>query len=79
MVVEYKSSVNEMERFLGSHVFDDMIAVFEDWLEGAREKMEASDNVEEIWRCQGRIQVMKDVLLWPENFRDSLEEQQDDN
>jgi len=77
--VEYKSSVNEMDRFIGSHVCEDMLATFEDWLVGAREKMEASNSVEEIWRCQGRIQVMKDILLWPENFRDNLEEQRDDN
>ena len=77
--MEYKSSVNEMDRFIGSHVCEDMLATFEDWLAGAREKMEASESVEEIWRCQGRIQVMKDILLWPENFRDNLEENQNDD
>jgi hypothetical protein len=72
--VEYKSSVNEIDRFIGSHVYEDMILDFEDWILGAREKIEAVTDVDEMWRCQGRIQAMKDVLMWAENFRDILDE-----
>jgi len=77
--VDYKSSLNEFDRFLASHVYDDMSATFADWLDGAREKLESANEIDEIWRCQGRIQVMKDILLWAENFRGILEELQDDN
>jgi hypothetical protein len=77
--VEYKSSVTEMDHFVGSHVYDDMMLDFEDWLDGARDKMENTDDVNEVYRCQGRIQVMRSVLQWAENFRDTLEEKQDDN
>jgi len=41
--------------------------------------MENTDDVNEVYRCQGRIQVMRSVLQWAENFRDTLEEKQDDN
>jgi len=77
--VDYKSSLNEMDRFIGSHVYDDMTKDFEDWLEGAREKLEISDDPKDFYRQQGAVQVMKDVLQWAENFRDLLEEQTNDN
>lgn len=75
--MEYKSSLIELDRFLGGHVYEDMSSDFEDWLEGARDKVEHETDVNEIYRCQGRIQVMRDVLQWAENFRDILEEQAD--
>ena len=75
----YRSSVNEMDHFIGSHVYDDIMEVFEDWLDGALDKMEHVDDANEIYRCQGSIQVMRDVLQWAENFRDLLEEEKDDN
>ncbi len=77
--MDYKSSLNEMTRFVGSHVYDDMTADFENWLEGARDKMENTNEVNEVYRCQGRIQVMRSVLQWAENFRDILEEQANDD
>jgi len=77
--VDYKSSLNEMDRFIGSHVYDDMVKDFEDWLEGAREKLEISDDPKDFYRQQGAVQVMKDVLQWAENFRDLLEEQTNDS
>jgi len=76
--MEYKSSLTELDRFIGSHVYEDMTSDFEDWLRGAQEKMESEMSIDEVWRCQGRIQVMRDVLLWAENFRDLLEEQAND-
>ena len=75
----YKSSLNEYDRFLGSHIYEDILADFEDWLAGARDKMENSTDINEVWRCQGHIQAMRDVLVWFENFRGILEEKQDDN
>ena len=77
--MDYKSSVSEMDRFIGSHIYADMLVDFEDWLEGARDKMENTNEVNEVYRCQGRIQVMRSVLQWAENFRDLLEEQQNDD
>jgi len=77
--VDYKSSLNEMDRFISSHVYDDMTKDFEDWLSGAREKLEVSDDPKDFYRQQGAVQVMKDVLQWAENFRDLLEEQANDN
>ena len=61
-----------MDRFLGSHVYEDMSNDFADWLEGAMDKMANETDVHEIYRCQGRIQVMRDVLQWAENFRSIL-------
>jgi hypothetical protein len=72
--VDYKSSLNEYDRFLGSHIYEDIMKDFEDWLDGARDKMENGTDISEVWRCQGRIQVMRDVLVWFENFRGILEE-----
>jgi len=72
--VEYKSSLSEMDHFISGHVYEDMVSDFEDWMAGAREKLESITDIDELWRCQGRIQAMKDVLLWAENFRDILEE-----
>ena len=77
--MDYKSSLNEYDRFLGSHLYEDMEADFSDWLDGARDKMENSTDINEVWRCQGRIQAMRDVLVWFENFRGILEEKQDDD
>ena len=77
--MDYKSSLNEYDRFLGSHLYEDMEADFSDWLDGARDKMENSNDINEVWRCQGRIQAMRDVLIWFENFRGILEEKQDDD
>ena len=77
-MVDYKSSLNEMDRFIASHVYDDMISDFSDWLEGAIDKMTNESDVHEVYRCQGRIQVMRDVLQWAENFRGILEDQTDD-
>jgi hypothetical protein len=72
--VEYKSSLTEMDHFLGSHVYEDMMATFEDWFDGAMGKMENADDVNEVYRCQGRIQVMRTVLQWAENYRSILED-----
>ena len=77
--MDYKSSLNEYDRFLGSHLYEDMEADFSDWLDGARDKMENSNDINEVWRCQGHIQAMRDVLVWFENFRGILEDKQDDN
>jgi len=76
--VEFKSSLNEIDRFIGSHIYDDMIAVFEDWLAGAQEKLEVEQEFNEVLRLQGSIRAMRDVLDWPVNFRDDLEEQSND-
>ena len=73
--MEYKSSLHEVDFFLGCHVWDDMQADFELWLEGARDNMEGADSWDEVCRCQGRIQAMRDVLKWAENLRDILEEE----
>ena len=70
----YKSSFHEINHFIGSHVYDDMVNDFEDWVAGAREKLESITDIDEVWRCQGRIQAMKDVLMWAENFRDIITE-----
>ena len=72
--MDYKSSIQEIDHFIGSHVFEDMTSDFDDWIIGAREKLESITDIDEVWRCQGRIQAMRDVLLWAENFRDILEE-----
>jgi len=68
-----------MDRFLGSHVYEDMSSDFADWLEGAMDKMTNESDVHEIYRCQCRIQVMRDVLQWAENFRSILEEETNDS
>ena len=77
--MSFKSSMTEMDHFIGSHVYDDMMTVFEDWLVGAREKLEDTTDTNEMMRLQGSIRAMRDVLLWPENFRSDLEDLQDDN
>jgi hypothetical protein len=72
--VDYKSSLTEMDHFISSHVYEDMMATFEDWLAGARDKLDEEKDIDEVRRCQGTIRAMRDVLLWAENFRDDLED-----
>ena len=76
--MDYKSSLNEIDRFIGSHVYEDMVSDFEHWLQGACEKLESETDINEVWRLQGTIRAMRDVMLWAENFRDLLEEQAND-
>ena len=73
--MNYQSSLNEVDFFLGSNVYDDQISDFEDWLEGALGKLEHAETIVEIHRAQGRVEVMRDVLNWAKNFRDILEEE----
>ena len=47
---------------------------FEDWMAGAREKLEDEKNIDEVRRCQGTIRALRDVMLWAENFRGDLED-----
>ena len=72
--MEYKSSLHEVDYFLGSHVYDDMRTDFDHWLEGAREKIESLRDFDEICRQQGRIDVLRDVISWAEDFRNIIEE-----
>ena len=72
--MEYKSSLIEYDRFLGSHVYDDMLASFGDWLDAALEGLEKADEPRDVFRYQGRVEVMRDVTNWFENFRSTLED-----
>jgi hypothetical protein len=72
--VDYRSSLHEIDFFLGSHVWDDMRDDFEYWLEGVRDDLENCNSIEEIYRCQGRAEAVRRMLKWPENLRDILEE-----
>jgi hypothetical protein len=73
--VDYKSSIHEVDFFLGSHIWDDMQADFELWLDSVRNDMELCDSVDEFRRCQGRAEAMRFVLKWAENLREILEEE----
>jgi hypothetical protein len=74
-MADYKSSVHEMNFFLGGHVWDDMQNDFEQWLEGVRDQMEQSDSERDLWRCQGRAEAMRFVLQWADNILDILKEE----
>ena len=73
--MDYKSSLNEVDRFLASNVYDDMVADFEEWFEAARLGMENADTLVNVYRYQGRVGVMRDILNWFDNFRSILEEE----
>ena len=77
--MDYRSSLHEVDFFLGGHVWQDMQRDFDLWLESVRDDMETADSVDELRRCQGRAEAMRFVLKWAENLRDILEEQRDDN
>ena len=72
--MEFKSSINEFDRFLGSHVYEDIMTSFEDWLGAALQGLEKADEPRDVFRYQGRVEVMRDVISWFENFRSTLEE-----
>ena len=72
--MEFKSSLNEFDRFLGSHVYEDVMSSFEDWLVAALQGLEKADEPRDVFRYQGRVEVMRDVISWFENFRSTLEE-----
>jgi len=72
--VEYKSSLPEYDRFLGSHVYEDIMTDFEDWLGAAMQGLENAETSRDVFRYQGRVGVMRDVINWFENFRAVLEE-----
>ena len=75
--MDYKSSVNELDFFVGSHVWDDMKGDIEDWLEAVRDELEDSPSWEETCRSQGRADVIRKILAWPEITRDYLEGMKD--
>ena len=77
--MDYRSSLHEVDFFLGGHVWQDMQRDFDLWLESVRDDMETADSVDELRRCQGRAEAMRFVLKWAENLRNILEEQRDDN
>jgi hypothetical protein len=56
-------------------LWDDMQRDFDQWLEGVRDELEVSKDVEALYRCQGRAEAMRFVLKWVENLRDILEEE----
>jgi len=72
--VDYKSSLNEYDRFLGSHIYEDMKLDFDDWCDAAIQGLENAETTTDVFRYQGRVSVMRDVLNWFENFRSILEE-----
>jgi len=72
--VEYKSSLIEYDRFLAGHIYDDMLLDFEDWLSAALQGLENANEPTEVFRYQGRVSVMRDILNWFENFRSVLED-----
>ena len=76
--MDYKSSLHEVDFFLGGHVWDDMQRDFDLWLESVRDDLESSPTWEEACRGQGRAEAMRFVLKWAENLRDILEEQRND-
>lgn len=77
--MEYKSSLSEVDFFIDSTVYEDMRGDFEDWLEGAKEQLEKAEDIKQVYRRQGRIDVLRDVLNWAENLRDVLEEELDND
>lgn len=72
----YKSSSNELDRFIGSHVWEDLSEELEKLVEASRDDLEGSLNYDEVCRSQGRLDMARRILLWPEVTRDELEEQQ---
>ena len=73
--MDYKSSLNEMDRFLASNVYDDMSNDFDEWLEAARLGLEKAETLSDVYRYQGRVEVIRDILNWFDNFRSILEEE----
>jgi len=72
--VEYKSSLNEFDYFIASHVYADLQDELESWLEEARILQDAVDSDEkELWRCQGRVQIIKSLMDWAEVTRELIE------
>ena len=77
--MDYKSSLHEVDFFLGSHVWDDMQNDFLLWLESVRDDIESASTWESVCRYQGRAEAMRFVLKWAENLREILEEQRDEH
>ena len=72
--MEYKSSLNEFDYFIASHVYADLQDELESWLEEARILQDAVDSDEkELWRCQGRVQIIKSLMDWAEVTRELIE------
>lgn len=70
---EYNSSMSEIDFFIGSTVCEDLMEELKSWMNDVRELQDGLDSWEEACRCQGRVDVIKRLLLWPEVVRDQIE------
>lgn len=72
---EIRSSLHEIDHFIGSHVWEDALDELERLLEACRDDLEGAANWEEVCRAQGRCDAIRRMIKWPEVTRDRIEEE----
>lgn len=71
-----RSRAIHFKEFLEGVVWQDMQDELVAWIDGAQEQLNVCSDDKEIYRFQGRLQAMKEVLGMPSGLLNILEEEQ---
>ena len=74
-----RSSANHLKDFLESVMWQDIEEELDGWIEGAQEQLESCNDTTEMFRFQGRIQAVRDMLILPSNMLDTMIEEIEEN
>ncbi len=73
MSEEFISSPQAFRDFLESTIWQDLKAELERMREAVRDELESADGVE-LYRFQGRSEVLRDIILLPSIIADTLDD-----
>lgn len=72
--MEPKAAPHEYRAFLDSRVWQDIKAEMEEMRRGVRDSLETVSEQAEIFRFQGRAEVLRDLVSLPRVMLESIEE-----
>jgi len=56
-------------------MWQDIEEELDGWIEGAQEQLESCNDTTEMFRFQGRIQAVRDMLILPNNMLETIIEE----
>jgi len=68
------STERQMEDFLQSSVWQDIVTELKDMRESCRNELETCKDLDELMRFQGRSEVLRDIIILPEEMLRALQE-----
>ena len=74
MTEEIRGTIGQYEDFLQGVVWQDVLRQMEIMREAVRDNLESCTEVEEIYRFQGRAEVLRDIRILPEQILEALKE-----